>query len=295
MAMETEVDQVIRAGGGVVRIRDHPRLARALQRLARRGVLVALLPGVYCHRDDADRPEIRINAAATWAPEAVMTGPAAARLSFWPSIEVPVVSLARPNCKITRPGFRIVQERLPAALTEHRGCWITVPALTALDLVPWVGGAGIDLVLRKGWASLDQLQSALAATAHRAGNGLRRAALLDSRGSPWSEAERLLHRILRRAGIRGWSGNAVVSCAGQDYPVDVVFRSARLIIEVDGYAYHRAENREQFHRDRLKWTTLTSHGWTVLHFTWEHLVDRTDWVAATIRKALSRSTCRQTT
>lgn len=77
-----------------------------------------------------------------------------------------------------------------------------------------------------------------------------------------------------------------MSCAGHDFPVDVAFRRARLIIEVDGYAYHRAENREQFHRDRYKWTTLTAEGWTVLHFTWDQLVQQPAWVIASVRKAL---------
>lgn len=142
-------------------------------------------------------------------------------------------------------------------------------------------------MLRAGKATLDQLWQALSDTPRRPGNSLRRAALIDSRKAPWSAAERLLHDILRRAGIRGWSGNVLVDCAGQQLPVDVAFERLPLIIEVDGYAFHRAENRDQFHRDRWKWTELTAAGWTVLHFTWDHLVYEPAWVVDRVRRAMA--------
>lgn len=286
---QSEIECVLRDNGGVIRIRDHPRLARTAQRLATKGVLARPLPGIYCHRADADRIAVRVRAAVLWAPEAVITGPAAAWLGYWPKIAVPVVSLSsRPMRRGVPSGFRICQERLPAELImRRRRCWITTPALTALDLVPWTGGGGIDEVLRTGAATKDELLQALTLTSGRYGNGLRRAALWDSRNTPWSEAERLLHQILWQAGIRSWSGNIVVSCAGARYPVDVAFRRRRLIIEVDGYAFHRVENADQFHRDRRKWSNLVADGWTVLHFTWEHLVYEPGWVVAKVRQALN--------
>jgi very-short-patch-repair endonuclease len=224
------------------------------------------------------------------APDAVITGPAAARLTFWPEVAVPVVTLSRRDRLRVREGYRVCRERLPAELLlERSGLRVTAPALTALDLVPCVGGGGIHEALRTGAATLDQLWDALRATSGRAGNSLRRAALLDSRRCPWSEAERLLHQLLYRADIRGWSGNVTIECRGHRYPVDVAFRRRRVIIEVDGYAYHRAENVAQFHRDRQKWSNLTATGWTVLHFTWDHLVTEPEWVIATIRRALAVS------
>ncbi len=193
-----------------------------------------MLPGVYCDGEQSELAEIRIRAAALWAPEAVLTGPAAARLTLWPEIAVPVVTLSRRIRRAAPPGYRITQEQLPLDLIQqHRGAWVTVPALTALDLVPWIGGQGIDDVLRTRTATLDSLWEAIAHTPRRAGNALRRAALLDSRHTPWSEAERLLHGILRRADIRGWSGNVAIDCAGRCYPVDVAFRRRRVILEVE--------------------------------------------------------------
>lgn len=287
MTASDEIRLALRDGGGALRLRDHRPLARTIHRLSARGELRALLPGIYCAAEDRDRIGVRLRAAALWAPEAVFTGPAAAWLSGWPGFPVPVITLSRPMRRAPSRGFRICQERLPAeVITRHRSCWITVPALTALDLVPWAGHQGIDEVLRSGTVTVDELWRVLALTAKRHGNGLRRAALQESRNAPWSEAERLLHRILRKAGIRGWAGNVVIDCAGSGYPVDVVFARARLIIEVDGYAYHRAENHDQFHRDRRKWTELAAAGWTVLHLTWDHLVYEPAWVVDRVRRVL---------
>lgn len=287
MTTSDEIRRALREAGGAIRLRDHRPMGRTIHRLAAKGELRSLLPGIYCAADDADRTEVRVRAASLWAPEAVFTGPSAAWLSGWSGYAVPVITLSRPMRRTPARGFRVSQERLPAeVITRHRGCWVTVPALTALDLVVWAGHRGIDEVLRSGAVTVDQLWQVLALTPKRNGNGLRRAALLDSRNAPWSEAERLLHRILRSAGLRGWSGNAEVACAGHRYPVDVVFERARLIIEVDGYAYHRAENRDQFHRDRRKWTELAAAGWTVLHLTWDHLVFESGWVVDRVRRVL---------
>jgi hypothetical protein len=85
-----------------------------------------------------------------------MTGPAAARLTFWPEIGVPDIGI---SCRTFRPiqrGFTITRERIPEELVmDVAGCRVTVPALTALDLVSSVGGEGIDRVLRLRLASLD--------------------------------------------------------------------------------------------------------------------------------------------
>uniref|UniRef100_UPI0015CC4D87 hypothetical protein n=1 Tax=Microlunatus parietis TaxID=682979 RepID=UPI0015CC4D87 len=59
---------------------------------------------------------------------------------------------------------------------------------------------------------------------------------------------------MRRARIDGWVGNATVGVGGVLYVADLVFREARVVVEVDGYEFHRSE--EQFHGDRHKWTDL---------------------------------------
>jgi very-short-patch-repair endonuclease len=64
---------------------------------------------------------------------------------------------------------------------------------------------------------------------------------------------------------------------------DFVWRDQRLIVEVDGYAYHRAPSA--FEADRKRDVELTIRGWRVLRFTYEHVMARPAWVAAKIRLA----------
>jgi very-short-patch-repair endonuclease len=62
--------------------------------------------------------------------------------------------------------------------------------------------------------------------------------------------------------------------------VDFVWRGRNLIVEVDGYAYHREPFR--FEQDRENDGTLTLKGWRVMRFTWRQATERPAWVAAAI-------------
>lgn len=158
--------------------------------------------------------------------------------------------LSASTTRPSRPGFQITRESLDVELQkEVDGQRVTVPALTALDLVAESGGEGIDRVLRLHLASLDDMTEALRLTPKRPGNTKRRQLLLDSRAEPWSEAEREGHRLLREAGITGWRGNVAVVCGEALYFLDIGFEALKLGIEIDGREVHKAENREDFIRD----------------------------------------------
>ena len=250
-------------------------------RLADRGAVIRLFPGIYCHPALADEVETRIRGAAVWSRDGVLTGAAAARITFWPDLPVLCISLSGRPRRTVPPGIDLTRETLPPEMImEHQGLRVTVPALTALDL----GAPGIDQVLLRRAASIDQLHEALAATPNRYGNAARREVLHDSRDQPWSEAERRLHRLLRSAMITGWRTNVEVWCGRRRYFLDLAFRGRRVAIEVDGYETH--SGRAQFERDRRKWSDLTAAGWLVLHFTWHQVTEEQDWVIATIRATL---------
>jgi very-short-patch-repair endonuclease len=61
--------------------------------------------------------------------------------------------------------------------------------------------------------------------------------------------------------------------------VDAMWPAARLVVELDGWEYHRT--RHAFQRDRDRANDLTANGWTVLRFTHADVVERP---AATARK-----------
>lgn len=278
---------LVRDGDGVLSAGGDRALARRLQRLAQRGTLVSVAPGIYLPSGREHDTLLRIAAAARWAPSGILTGAAAARLTFWPEVAVEVVTLVGPVARGEFPGLSLRREQLPSALVmaapaPFETITVTVPALTALDL----GAAGIDRALLRRAASLAEMHRALELTPNRPGNVERRELLRDSRDEPWSAAERLGHAVLRSNGITGWRANLPISCPDALYYVDVAWRRFKLAIEIDGYAYH--SDRDQFERDRRKWSDLTAQGWRIVHLTWHQLNEDQDWVVRTVRGAMSQ-------
>jgi hypothetical protein len=67
--------------------------------------------------------------------------------------------------------------------------------------------------------------------------------------------------------------------------VDFVWPNERLVVETDGYRYHRG--RIAFEEDRSRDLRLRTLGYNVIRLTYSHVVDRPEDVAAALRKALS--------
>jgi very-short-patch-repair endonuclease len=65
--------------------------------------------------------------------------------------------------------------------------------------------------------------------------------------------------------------------------VDAAWPAARLVVELDGWAYHRT--RQAFQRDRTRSNDLQAGGWTVLRFTHDDVVNRPAETAERIQAA----------
>ena len=285
MRLQDEVRSIVRREGVIAR-RDHPELAGAMAWLVRRGELAPVLPGVFCPREVATSVEARVCALASSDPDAILTGRTAARLTFWPDLASPDVECAVRWQRARRPGFTFSRRDIPADLVIERGpLRLTSPALTALDLVASRGGDGIDRALRTRTTTLALMRSAFELTPGRAGNRDRRWMLLDSRDEPWSAAERLCHRLLRAARIKGWQANLPVVLRGQAYFLDVAFPALRLVVEIDGRLHE--DDPEVFENDRWRQNALVLEGWHVLRFTWEMLREHPDRVIAAIREKIA--------
>lgn len=269
---------------GVIRRRDHPELARAMERLIAKGVLRPVLPGVYAPALETGRFTTRVAAVMAAYPDAVLIRRAAAKVSFWPSITADTVA-----CSVRaedQVGFVFSRQPVPPELVvESHGIRYTTPALTALDLCRDVGGDGIDNVLRTRAATLGQLHLALELTRGRRGSPDRRQLLLDSRDQPWSTGERDCHRLLRAAGITGWRANVEVWADGARYYLDVGFAELKVAIEIDGLL-HR-DDLMTFETDRTRQNALVLDGWLVLRFTTRMLADRPGQVIASVVRALA--------
>lgn len=284
--MKASLRQLFETETLVVR-REHPALQRALQGLVHRREIESVLPGVYALRDHRELVEVRVQALRRYDPDAVVMGRAAARLSYWPEVEVDVVQAAVKHKRAKQYGFAFVRRTVPLDLVEERaGVRMTVPALTALDLGADLGGDGVDEALRRGAATLDDLEAALAAIPNQPGNRQRRQLLDESSTEPWSAAERRLHGLLRTAGIDGWQANVPVVAEGSRYVVDVLFRRERLVIEVDGRHYH-AEHR--FESDRWRQNALVLAGFRILRFTWTMLDRQPERVVGIVVAALGEA------
>lgn len=283
-----EIERILRQHGYLARA-EHPHLRHQVEYLRRHRLVVALAPGFYVRAGTEDDVDLRIRVAAAWHPDGIMTGAAAARLSFAPMAEVPTIVMATRRKRRAPRGIRLVRCELPDEhVTEREGIRLTRPALTALDLSRHDDGAAIDQLLREGLVRLDHLWRALKATPYRLGNPIRRAMVHDSRDLPWSPAERRTHRLLRDARITGWETNQRISLPqGRHGFLDITFDDVRLAIEVDGYGYHgQVENRANFEQDRWKQACAVADGWTVLRFTWRQLTEEPDWVVAVVTRTL---------
>jgi very-short-patch-repair endonuclease len=284
------VHEVLEHQGGVIARRDHPELARTLSRMRAGGELLAVMPGIYAVPALAGEVRTRIRAAMLWNADAVLTGAAAALVSFWPAIPLGQIDLALPRAPSCRPtGFRLTHRRIPAHLICRRGSLrFAAPALTALDLCEHLDGDAIDTALRTRAATLDAMQAALADTRWRTGNRLRRRLLLDSRDEPWSAAERRCHRLLREAGIVGWQSNYPVPGPDHRFFLDVAFPRQKVVLEIDGRLHQT--DAALFESDRWRQNWLVLSGWRVLRFTWSMLTGRPDEVIQAVHSALRAAT-----
>jgi very-short-patch-repair endonuclease len=237
-------------------------------------------------------PELRARAAQLAVKGSVIGGPSAAAL--WRMPVEPIFTLLIVPRRTTHelPDVRCKVETLDprevhlfdGALITSRGrtvfdCLWLLPHRQALDL--------LDRALQREWITHDQLAARLHGFAGR--HGARQVVRLMKTVSTGTHfaAERLAVRLLRSARIDGWEANqALYDRDGLIGVVDLVLRHARLVIELDGWAFHVTPDR--FQRDRQRQNRLVGAGWTVLRFTWRDLTERPDYVITTIRATLRR-------
>lgn len=283
------MEQLLLAGGGVIRRREHPEQCRHLDHLRATGELVGILPGILVRAGTQEDWRTRLRAGLLWlGPDAVVTRFAAARLTFWPECTNDEIAFSRPQgTPRPQPGWPVMRTSIPPELQWRlENVAVSCPAYTAMELAAGpCGGDVIDRVLRSRQASLAQLHGALNALAGRPGNAVRTRLLRDSRDEPWSALERAGHRLLRQHRISGWRANAWVQTRTGGAFADLLFARQRVIVEFDGWEYHH--DREAFDADRRRRNELVLAGYVVLNFTWRQVEDDPEWVISCIRRALN--------
>jgi very-short-patch-repair endonuclease len=218
------------------------------------------------------------SAAALWqlAPGLLPTGP----------VEVLVPGLARGRLAGVR-AHRVGQLNADEA-TLLEGIPITTPARTLLDLGAGTAPRELERLVahaeRNGLTRQEELASlATRHPRHRGAPALRH--ILAVQGGPQltrSEAESRLLELIRRARLPAPSAN--VRVAGHE--VDFVWRTERLVVEVDGFAFH--SSARAFERDRLRDAALAVAGFRVIRITWRQIADEPESTLVTLARTLFR-------
>jgi very-short-patch-repair endonuclease len=246
----------------------------AIRRRVARGHLRRVHRGVYVV-GPLEAPLTAATAALLACGEgAVLSGRTAAGLwGLLARADGPIEVLARRAA--TRPGLEV---RSTSSLdardtTRRQGLPVTTPARTLLDVATRLTAAQLDRAIEQAQVLHGVTERALAELlvrhrGHRGASRLR--ATLPRQREPdltRSEAERRLLEIVRTAGLPAPAANVRV----EGIEVDALWRSQRLVVEVDGYAFHRT--RQAFERDRRRDARLQAAGYRVLRLTWRRIVD----------------------
>lgn len=288
------IEELADSHGGVLTREEAVRgglTLRQAQHRVRTGRWITLHPGVYLVGRREPDQQACTRAAVAWAgSDAVASGLTAAwwwQLRDWASGAAEVTV---PRARSPRVAARVSVRRRnldPADLVVLRGLPVTALPLTILDAAAALGGdSGRPLVDRalQHRVSFAELHAEYCRSFGRHGSPWLGRVLRQATDGASSDAERVLHRLLKGARIDGWVANHLVALAGTEYWIDVAFVARRLAVEVDGWAWRSDVDR--FAQDRRRQNALVLAGWTVLRFTWQDLMSRPQAVVAEIRAAL---------
>ncbi len=236
-------------------------------------------------------PAQQVQAAALcWADAVVCLG-TAARFHRLPVSDDGLIHVNVPSPRQHRGVLRVHSYPLEGADIARVGAaWVTSRDRTILDCVgrlpPIEASALVAWAISRRSVGADLVASWVEDHPRAWGNIRRRVAVEQLAARVASPAEQLLHDLLRAGGIVGWTaGESLLTAVGVAASADVWFADVRLVIEVDGRAFHGAD---RFQADRTRQNQLVAAGCTVLRYTWDDLTRRPTEVLTQIRSNLHR-------
>jgi very-short-patch-repair endonuclease len=204
--------------------------------------------------------------------------------------EPPVVHvmLLRRNAN-HRPRLRLhrVTTLHPEDVATRHGLPVTSPARTILDragsVTPLVLENDIAEMTHRHGLTTKQIRAAIDRAPHASGVAILREILdrVERPARTRSEYERKLLALIRAAGLPAPRANHALL----GYTVDFLWPQHRVIVEFDGYQFHRA--RAAFERDRERDARHTAAGYRVIRLTARMLDERPYEVIALLATALS--------
>jgi very-short-patch-repair endonuclease len=170
----------------------------------------------------------------------------------------------------------------------HQGIPITAPARVLLDIAPNLTDRELerafDEALVRRRTSRREVREMLSRYPKRTGCGPVRELV---EGDRWttrtrSEAEELFLELTRKGGLPHPEINVRLG----RYEVDFLWRQQRVVVEIDGYAYH--SSRAALERDHRRDAELQATGYLVIRISWRELTREPEAVLVRIALALAR-------
>jgi very-short-patch-repair endonuclease len=247
--------------------------------------------GVYAVGHHRIQPEgIWLAAVYAGGGEAVLSHRSAARL--WGLLPWEgEIEVTTPTKRRNRTDIHYIRASVDAVeRTVHRAIPVTTVARTLLDLGA-VDGPRVPKALEQAEVlrllDVSELRHLVDRHPRRPGTSALRSALqamVGWRGITRSELELRFRSLVADAGLPAPEMNCALRLGSLVIEADAVWHDARLIVELDGYAYHRTA--AAFERDRQRDRVAVAAGWRVIRITWRQLAERPDDVVADLARAL---------
>ncbi|WP_433184007.1 DUF559 domain-containing protein [Actinoallomurus sp. CA-150999] len=200
------------------------------------------------------------------------------------------ITVGRNRARVTHPGCFVHRSDLsPTEVTRVDGLPVTTPFRTVLDcartLEPAEAVVIADSAVRQALVSSADLRHAANEARGRGAGRLRH--VLDC-CDPGSESvlESALRMLLIEQGIRPPRTQYEMRAASGRHlaTVDFAWPDLRVIVEADGFAYHR--DRKAYLRDRTLGNACTLADWRLLRFSWEDVFRHPAYVVRSTQRVL---------
>jgi very-short-patch-repair endonuclease/predicted transcriptional regulator of viral defense system len=177
------------------------------------------------------------------------------------------------------PRDHLVRDAIPVttvarALLDYAGASSAQQLRTALEAAD-----------RRDLLDTREIQACIARSPGRATRALTDALAALTGAAPWtrSELERAFLALIRAAGLPEPQANVLVA----GHQVDFFWPAAGLVVEVDGYAFHRG--RRSFESDRRRDTDMALAGLRTIRLTQRRIAREPERVQAELRVLLARA------
>jgi very-short-patch-repair endonuclease len=253
-----------------------------------REVVRRVAAGRYClpTMDDALRASVELSAVLSHRSAALLHGWSLAQEPERPELVVPRTRKVAPGRRdeVTLRWRDLAPDEI--RVSEHARA--TAPLRTVIDCardLPWSEALAVaDSALREKHVSPRELRAAADAVRTTGRDQARRvAAEADARAA--NAFESVLRSIALDVAGLSLQPQYVVEERGFRGRPDLVDTALRLVVEAESWEFHG--HRKALHNDCGRYNALVLRGWTVLRFSWEHVMLDPDYVRAALRAAVS--------